>query len=459
MKDKRTYIEPVNRCKTRGGILTGNKYVVEKYLGLILAGCFVYYIVCFLTRGEFVQSMFVSDASNTFMDYFSSINNAKFDPYVDMNSNYPALACLIYKFLFHIVPVEHYGGDGFNLRNVQTSMVGFMLYTMICLYFTAFIIREKLELKNRSASLAILVVFISAPFMFTLERGNLILVAFILTMFFCLFYESENKYIREIAYLCLAIAAAIKLYPAIFGLLIIKKRKWKAAVRTTAYGILMFVVPFFYYDGFKSLKIMVNALLYTSNLTEKLGEEFGYGVNVSLYNICQCFSSILGIGLSGITIAVINIIVVGILVLAVIRLKKEWKVQLALAMLLILLPKTNYYYALLFLIIPFVGALNDWNKSEVIKEEKVLNCGYAMAFAGILIPWATTRVEALSQNVKFFVTFGMLFQYIVVAWLGILLTIECIGNKTKLQRVLKKFLLSAAGLTTFVIGIKAIFVF
>lgn len=423
---------------------------VRNYLIFILAGCLIYYLICFLTRGEFIQAVFHHADYDIFMDYFHSINNAKYDPYADMNSNYPALACLVYKFLFHIVPTEYYGVDGFDLRTNQMAMVGFILYNVVSLCFAAFIIREKLELKSRVTSLAILAVFISAPFMFTLERGNLILIAFILTLFFCLFYESENKYVREAACLCLAIAAAIKIYPAIFGLLLIRKRKWKEAFRTVIYGILLFVVPFFYYDGFKSLKIMIDALLFTSNVSK------GFGINVSLFNICETFSTIIGIGIPGIIMTIISTVVMGILVVAVFLQKKEWKAQLALALLLILLPKTNYFYVLIFLFIPFIGALNDWNKEPEGKSGKIQRLGYGIIFAGIFIPWATQKVPGLFEGVIHFVSYSMLIHYILLGLLGVWLTVDCIGNNTKQQRIANGIILAITMVCSILIFIRAL---
>ncbi|MBQ9783212.1 MAG: DUF2029 domain-containing protein [Clostridia bacterium] len=42
----------------------------------------------------------------------------------------------------------------------------------------------------------------------------------------------------------IAVAAGIKLYPAIFGLLYVKEKRWSETLRLIAYGVLFFVVSF-----------------------------------------------------------------------------------------------------------------------------------------------------------------------------------------------------------------------
>ena len=53
--------------------------------------------------------------------------------------------------------------------------------------------------------------------LFSYERGNVIYLAVIGMVCFIEHYQSENKVLREWAFIALAFAAAIKGYPAIFG--------------------------------------------------------------------------------------------------------------------------------------------------------------------------------------------------------------------------------------------------
>lgn len=52
--------------------------------------------------------------------------------------------------------------------------------------------------------------------LFAVERGNIIILAFVFLMYFVAFFESENKVLKEMALLSLAVSAGLKLYPAEF---------------------------------------------------------------------------------------------------------------------------------------------------------------------------------------------------------------------------------------------------
>lgn len=373
--------------------------------------CASYYIVCVLSRGEFIQAVFVNDSGDTFMDYFNSISNAKFNPYTDAYSNYPALACLLYKVLFRVTPLELREADSFILRNVQAPLIIFILYNFFIIWFVELIIRKRAALDERNGILLSLVILPSAPFMFTIERGNLILLSFALSFFFVAFYDSESKVLRELSYCSLAVAAAIKIYPALLGMLLVKRKKIKESIRLLVYGITFFIIPFFYYGGIKALKIMLSALRYTSNLTEELG----YGVNVSLYNICQTFSEILNLGISNWHISIISLAVFSLLVITFFVTQEKWLEFLSLVLIIILLPKTNYYYVMIFLIIPFVEFVKEWHNGNL--RQRIYDIAFAVIYLIILVPWPLPKVVKLSEGKKYFVSYSMLIHYLAIIWL------------------------------------------
>ena len=364
-------------------------------------------MICFLTEGKFISAVFANDPSDTFMDFFNSINGAKYDPYNDNFSNYPALACLIYKVFLNIIPGSMRTGDGFSLRNNQMAMIGFLLFLICTLWIMQILIRQKYKANEFSQNILFIVLLISAPFMFAFERGNIILLCFVFSMFFCFFFDSENKILKELSFLALAIAAAIKIYPAVLGLILIKRKNFKDAFRLAIYGIFVFVLPFFAYEGIHSLKIMIRALQYTSNLTEELG----YGVNVSLYNILKTCSSILNIHITNIHINIIYILVFGIL-------------------LFVLGPKTNYYYITIFFSIPFIEFMNFLCSTSSNPFEKK-NGLTAIMFAIIFIPLPLGKVTLLSVDKKFFVSFSMLIQYLAIIWMVILIAFEIVPSFAK----------------------------
>ena len=57
-------------------------------------------------------------------------------------------------------------------------------------------------------------------------------------------YESDDPVKRELALIALAFATCMKLYPVIFGVLLLRKDKLKEATRCIVSGLVLFIVPF-----------------------------------------------------------------------------------------------------------------------------------------------------------------------------------------------------------------------
>ena len=165
----------------------------------------------------------MNDFTNTSMDYFNMLSNLyTLKPY-SANANYPAMCFLILRVLYHMIPLVPEGNDGFYLRNYMPAQLGYIIYTIVLILgiyelLTAFC--KKNEAENKLIAFSII---ISGPFIFTLERGNIILVALLFLLLYVLLYNSDNRKYRYLAYIALAISASIKIYPALFGLMIIYK--------------------------------------------------------------------------------------------------------------------------------------------------------------------------------------------------------------------------------------------
>lgn len=397
--------------------------MVLSYLWIMLFGIGAFYLFNFIYHGAFFQNIFLNDSYDTFMDFFNPVNTEKYDPYNDLNTSYPALACLVFKFFLQFVPIDIQQRNqvGYDFRTTQMTMIVFIIFILVLLWIVAYIIRKKSILSVEMQSLLILLCYLSMPFMFAIERGNLIILTFVCSFFFCEYYDSENKYVKELAYFSLAFAASLKIYPAILGLLICKKGNGKDVFRLTIYGLVMFFVPFFYFDGINSVIMLIKDLKITGS-----GKYTGLGMNVSLYNLCNTVAGIFDYSISHYMIICIYVLVSLVLAIAFIKLNVKWKKQLALIMFIILIPKTNYYYILIFLIIPFVGFLNEIMKQE---EYNMMNIKYAIIFAIIFVPTIFGKIPCLSNEVRYYVTYSMLFDYLAVLWIVIAFLEEIIENK------------------------------
>ncbi len=114
---------------------------------------------------------------------------------------------------------------------VRDSMMGklsFLAVTFGALLLLIVLIRKLLNnFDTKYVNLICLTVLLCYPLLCTLERGNSILYVIDLILIFLVYYESENKYCRIIAYLALAMAVGFKIWPVFFGLLLLRKRQYR----------------------------------------------------------------------------------------------------------------------------------------------------------------------------------------------------------------------------------------
>lgn len=107
------------------------------------------------------------------------------------------------------------------------------------------------------------------------------------TLVFFVTKDSEKRWVREIGYLCLAFAAALKVYPAIFGFVLIKEKKYKEAFRLAIYGIAVFIISFLLFceEGIAGIPLFLGNLLgwssaYTDSVANQAAVESGLAEKV-----------------------------------------------------------------------------------------------------------------------------------------------------------------------------------
>ena len=89
--------------------------------------------------------------------------------------------------------------------------------------------------------------------LYLLERGNIILISTLFTGIYIFTYDSKSKLAREIGLFSLAFAFSIKLYPAALGWMLLADKRYKEALRCVIYGILLLIIPSFFFGGPKCL--------------------------------------------------------------------------------------------------------------------------------------------------------------------------------------------------------------
>ncbi len=185
----------------------------------------------------------------------------------DVDPCFPPLSYLYYNYLYKIAPVSKME----HLIDVA-GYPYYMFIFVIVMVIQAALFVNAVSVFNSNASLQktgkpwytyknftditiSVIALLSLPFgASAIERGNPAFLVVILLLYAIAFKDSDNKYLREIALILIAVAANIKIYPAIFGLLYLKDKRFKEAFHLVIYGLALFIIPFFFMEGFKSIK-------------------------------------------------------------------------------------------------------------------------------------------------------------------------------------------------------------
>ncbi|MBQ7166273.1 MAG: DUF2029 domain-containing protein [Treponema sp.] len=190
-------------------------------------------------------------------------------------------------------------------------------------------------------------IILSHPFSFAvIKAGNSTLWVLSLLLMSLHMRNSENKLYRELSLVFLAMAACLKMTPAVLGLLWLKEKRYKEAFRLVLYGLVLFVPPFFFFGGLPAARNYLTFLhLYSGHLQAR---------PETIPGVCMELADVLGFGLEkgllfGKALAFLYFAVVLGLVCFT---KLNWKSYALLVTLLMILVNHTYPYTMIYLVIP-----------------------------------------------------------------------------------------------------------
>ncbi len=358
--------------------------LVKFFIIFFIVSLFICIILAAMTGGDSwkLQLFHSNGYTDMFMDFFNSIRDGgSSNVYTERNNIYPPLCVLVFRIISKLINPELVSSP-FNLRTSlqydEMCIMIYFLFAIICIISLVRLIESYVNLKQNGkfklqASILSFMMIVSFPVMFCIERGNILILSVILSMFFCFFKDSHNPLVRELSYIALAVAAGIKLYPAIFGLTLIIEKKYKEAARTILYGLIIVIGPIaFFIEEFNtsgSTAASISSLLQinsasmadsgTSSAIMKIinnlisfATKKKSSLNFSSVSI-QNFIFMLRLD-NGSTIAkiVCGITEIIALISAFIT-KTEWKKIFLISYLMLNIPSASSSYALSFLLIPF----------------------------------------------------------------------------------------------------------
>ena len=302
-------------------------------------GLLTFLLACLLGSWRFLIETFFHSFDDTFMDFFNSIRDAaKFNVYTQYHVIYSPLVTLYFMFCSFFIPdsaLDH-ATTQYVMQRQPMSYVLLGIFLIVCFVLLFFALKRLLKKQSKAQIIFIycLAIF-SFPFLYTIERGNTLLLTFVLIVIFYAFYDGEKKYHKDIALLALALATTIKLYPVIFALILFKKKAWKDITKFGIFTTLLLFVPFIFYGGLEGLYIIIYSAL---NL---FGEQLQFFSNVFLVLYY-------GVGVPLRIAKLVNYFVILLLVINFFLVKKQYQEYTILAIILMCISPGTYPYTSIF---------------------------------------------------------------------------------------------------------------
>lgn len=424
------------------------------------ANIFINIVLTVASGGDSWKQMLFHSGNSTdlYMDFFNSIRDGgSEDVYSGRNNIYPPFCILIFRFFSKLINpnlVSTRFEQRFQLQVDQLCMMIYIIFAIICILSLARLIEsygyKSTERKEKlQANILSFIMIVSYPVMFCLERGNILILSVVFAMFFIFFKDSENKLIRELSYISLAMSAGIKIYPAVFGLSLIIEKKYKDALRLILYGFLIVVFPFIFFIDFNSLSASVTPYISSLLSIDKLvivNEETSSVLMKIVQNLIKfATTKKTSLNLSSVSIQnfiyfferdnvtlanIVCVITEFIALFCAFFAKKEWQRIFLLTYLMLNIPSASNSYALSFTIIPFCMFMFA-NKKYVTRDWLYLIC-YTLLLTPLPTFWYFHQEAALdffeAINIKYNSLLNQDIATVVFQFMFFIIVFEVINN-------------------------------
>lgn len=394
--------------------------------GFLTTGLVLSLLSLILSHGNTWTEILFVDKDDSFMDFYNCLwHSHDLNPYIAVDRIYPPICYLFYYILSRFIPIQYLEQGGKAVRSCQEGRTLLVIYTVITTVLLVHMIKSLLQ-KQKVKELVVCFVLFSPPFLYQFERANIILPTLILLMIF-LEWKDEKGLKKNIALLALVIATCFKIYPGIFGILLLKEKRWKDVIICVIGGAIALIIPFFFVGGLEKLFVWVASL--TSGMGSTMGMSQGVGCKVNYANIFATLWSLLGNTLTESTFLSGKIfarILTMCLLIASFFQTEKWKVSALLCSIMIGLPDFSFMYVMIFMVIPLVQFIN---KKTYIRLDIIYAILLSLQFAMILF----IRMPVLNSIPGAYkLSFNFLIEGISLIIMSILIFIDTFIMKNKM---------------------------
>ena len=346
---------------------------LDIFILISLSCTIVFLLLLIVTKGEIATWLVMeNNYDSTFTDHFRHIcfaSDMEHFYFNTIDATFPPFAYLLYHLLVMINPPKQPWGimEWDAVEGYRYNILVYIMLTILLVLIFKLIIDQCLpeagQIKTTVLTGAIL---FSAPFMAgAIERGNIAFLTAVMVLIALYLKDRDSAICREAALLLIAMAAGLKLYPAVVGFIYVKEKRWKEGVRLLIYGLIIFFVPFAFVGGIPALIRYLQVLFFF--------ETQGYCSWTNIRNFLLSISRVLGqYENSPYFVKYFKIaenLYLLLCLLSLFKTKEKWKQALYTAGAMTLYVPYSYRYVSCYMVIPLICYL-----MEREEDQKMIYC-------------------------------------------------------------------------------------
>ena len=273
----------ISFCKTKN---LAN--VIKVDLALLLIA---FVILFFLDPGHFQLNLFFHRGADLFADFFNHISYvADRNPYFSQflasaDHNGPPLYYLFAYFFKFAADYPSKLDVLWSSPEAMASAIAYMLFSETVLFYFLY----KLANREKKEYTILPLLFFSGINLAAIERGTTVIFTAGCIAGFIYLYEQPERKKQILSLLLLSLAAALKIYPALFGLLLLKKRDFTGiAICIIATAAMGFLPLLFFEHQFGNIpKIFDNLACYRSEYRYSAADKDIAGILCKLFSLSK----------------------------------------------------------------------------------------------------------------------------------------------------------------------------
>lgn len=368
----------------------------DKVSMAVIVSVVLFWTALILDRGGCLSSyVFLYDSHFWGSDYYGPLYMLKYgiDPW-EGGINYPAGAYVFYRIAYHMIPLGSSAefSDALMGRTYSYATLGLILTYFLSFIPLWFMLRKMGSGSNMQKSLFALSIILCGPMFAAIVFGNIFLICLAPLFLFLTFYQSEKRWLRWISYAALGISASIKVYPAVFAIMILTKKYKKEFIPACALVAVMFLLPFFWFEGLSSLKAFLGN--FVSDSAWKA--DWGMGYVVSFQNLVKLASTASGSYWNGEIPFWMKLIPFAVFFLIFLSSKEDWKKVFACALLCVWFPTMSWTYMLVLFVPPICMLARSIDEAPASSTNLRFKAVCVALLTATIIPYATPLIDSVN---------------------------------------------------------------